>query len=203
MKKVLLAVAVVMLAMSVNAQVQFGVKAGLNVANQKYSSSGISMSPKSLIGFHVGVIADMPLNEKFSIQPGLLFSQKGAKMDQNSVTEKAIFNYLDIPINAVYKIDAGGVKVLLNAGPSIGYALGGKYKVDSESEDIEFGSEDGKYKRLDLGFGFGGGVQFGSVIASLNYNLGLANIINSPSGADYKIKNNVFSISLAYLFGGK
>lgn len=203
MKKLLLVLVIAVSAFTVNAQVQFGVKAGVNFANQKYTYGGVSVSPKSLLGFHAGVIANFGVGDKFIIQPGLLFSQKGAKIDENGVTYTDTYNYLDIPINGVYKIDAGSVKILLNAGPSLSYALSGKSKDDSGSTNIEFGSNEGQAKRLDFGIGFGGGVQFGSVVASLNYNIGLANIYNPPTGYDMSVKNNVFSISVAYLFGGK
>ncbi|HEY4788374.1 MAG TPA: porin family protein [Bacteroidales bacterium] len=202
MKKLSLIALVVLFAISASAQVQFGIKAGLNIANQKASSSGMSFSPKSLVGFHVGAIADFAVGEKFAIQPGLLFSQKGCKADVDGTTYTDTYNYLDIPINAVYKIDAGGVKVLLNAGPSISFALSAKEKGGGISENL-LGSEDGQAKSLDFGFGIGGGLQFGSVVASLNYNFGLANIMHVPSGSDATLKNNVFSISLAYMFGGK
>jgi len=200
MKKLLLVSVVVLFAVSINAQVQFGIKAGMNIASQKLTAGGISISPKSLIGFHAGVILDMAMGETFAIQPGFLFSQKGAKYDSDGETGTDTYNYLDIPINVVYKINTGSAKILLNVGPLFSYALSEK---SEGSEDATFGSGDGELKRLDFGIGFGGGVQFGSVVASLNYNLGLANIMNVPSGADVSLKNNVFGISIAYFFGGK
>ena len=61
-------------------------------------------------------------------------------------------------------------------------------------------------KRFDYGLGFGGGVQFGSIVASVNYQLGLANMLEPMSSEffdlpDIKMKNKVFQISLAYMFG--
>ena len=50
-----------------------------------------------------------------------------------------------------------------------------------------------------MGLGFGAGVELGSLVVSLNYELGLANIEDS---SDYKVKNKVLQISLAYMFGG-
>ena len=55
-------------------------------------------------------------------------------------------------------------------------------------------------KRLDMGLGFGAGVELGQIVFSLNYELGLANIIDS---SPEKLKNKVFQISLAYMFGAK
>src|SRR3981189_1793477 len=36
-------------------QVNFGIKAGLNIANQVYTGGGFTSSPGSLLGFHGGV----------------------------------------------------------------------------------------------------------------------------------------------------
>lgn len=196
MKKLLLSALVVMLVVSANAQVRFGVKAGLNSANQSYSVDGmgaLSVSADPIIGFHLGVIADMATSEKFSFQPGLLFSQKGSKISDVKTT----VNYIDIPLNLMLKFGSSdNFKVLGFAGPSISYALGGKVG----DESITFGSEAGQMKRLDFGLGFGAGVQFSSFQATLGYNMGFANLSNEDG---YKVKNKVLSISIAYLFGGK
>lgn len=201
MKKLLLAALVVLGAVSVNAQVQFGVKAGLNFADLKFSNWGSSTpATKSLVSFHAGAIADITIAESLAIQPGLLFSQKGTKEDGGD--GKITLNYIEIPVNVMYKLNAGSVKVLLMAGPSFGYALSGKDSGGGSSSDITFGSDPGTFKRFDCGFGFGAGVQFSSIQVTANYNLGLANIINN-GGSDAKLKTTVLGLSLAYLFGGK
>jgi hypothetical protein len=218
MKKVLLATVVVLFAISVNAQVQFGVKAGLNLANVSVTEGGESADTKMKPGFHIGAIVDLSLSESFSVQPGLLFSQKGTK-SEGSYSQQGItvdtkstmkLNYLDIPINAVLKLEAGSSKIHLFAGPVISYALSGKTTVEasamgisnSEDADVEFGSEDGQMKRLDFGVNVGAGIQFNKILVSANYNLGLANLI-SGGDSDNFMKNRTIGISVAYLFGGK
>ena len=63
---------------------------------------------------------------------------------------------------------------------------------------MKFGEKGGP-KRLDYGLGFGAGVELGPIVVSLNYELGLANIVDS---SDYTSKNKVLQLSLAYMFGG-
>lgn len=46
-----------------NAQV-FGIKGGINIANMNFSASGMNISPKSIIGFHFGPVAEFELQEK-------------------------------------------------------------------------------------------------------------------------------------------
>lgn len=195
MKKVLLFAVVVLFAISANAQVRFGVKAGLNSANQKYSvdgAMGLGVTTDPIIGFHLGVIADMATSEKFSFQPGLLFSQKGAK----SGDVKTTVNYIDVPLNLMLKFGSSDFKILAFAGPSLSYAISGK----TDGEKIEFGSESGQMKRMDIGLGFGAGAQYNSFQGTIGYNMGFSNLSNEDG---LKVKNRVLSFSVAYLFGGK
>lgn len=201
MKKIVLFSCLVVFAMGVNAQVKFGLKAGLNLANQKYTSSGITISGDSKVGFQAGVILEAG-SQDFVFQPGLLFSQKGMKMTQNSSTAELTLNYLDVPLNLVYKVNVGeDTKVLLQAGPVISFGLSGKGTVGSQESDIKFGSgDDADFNTMDFGFGIGGGLQFSSFMVGLNYNFGISNCANSN---DITCKNNVLTFSVGILFGGK
>ncbi|SHG64733.1 hypothetical protein SAMN05444481_10671 [Flavobacterium frigidimaris] len=82
MKKIILA-AVLFMATSATIQAQLlkiGVKAGVNFANQTgdASFSGIDYSKDGITSYHAGLIAEVKLLEKFSIQPELLYSTQGA-----------------------------------------------------------------------------------------------------------------------------
>ena len=177
----------------------FGLKGGLNIANLTYSGDGTTSSVKSIIGIHVGPVADFKLQENLSFNTGLLFSIKGAKTEgTDGITET--LNYLVVPLNLAYKFPINeGAKFFLQAGPYVGYALSGKDKYSDGSDNIKFG-EKGGMKRGDFGIGFGAGVEFGAIVAGLNYELGLSNMLDD---ATYKEKNKVIQISIAYMFGEK
>ena len=181
----------------------FGIKGGVNFANVTFSGDGMNFSPKSITSFHVGPVADFVMHESLHFNTGLLFSVKGFKMVMDffetttDVTEKV--NYLEIPLNLAYKFSVGETSnFFVQAGPYLGYALNGKAKGGGETSDVEFGS--GKMKRLDFGVGFGAGLEFGSIVTSLNYQLGLANLVDDQTA---KMKNKVLQISVAYMFGNK
>jgi len=181
----------------------FGIKGGINFANVTISGGGINISPKSITSFHVGPVADFVVQESLHFNTGLLFSVKGFKMEMDffettaEVTEKV--NYLEVPLNLAYKFSVSETSnFFVQAGPYLGYALNGKAKGGGETSDIEFGT--GKMKRLDFGVGFGAGLEFGSIVTSLNYQLGLTNLVDDKTT---KMKNKVFQISVAYMFGAK
>jgi hypothetical protein len=185
-----------MVAQAVTAQ-KFGLKGGINIANMKFSASGINFSPTSLVGFQVGPVADFKLQNSLYFNTGLLYSLKGCKLEYQgeSITDK--FNYLEVPLNATYKFPlAEKSNFFIEAGPYLAYALSAKEKVNGETEDINF--KDDGVKRFDYGIGFGAGVEYSSLVARLNYQLELANI-NDDS--DTTVKNKVLQISIAYMFG--
>lgn len=179
----------------VNAQT-YGIKGGVNFANLTISEAGMNVSPKSITSFHFGVVADFKLQGDLYLNTGLLYSLKGAKADVEGVTGTEKLHYLEIPVNLAYKFPINETsKFFIQAGPYFGYALSGKDESGGESTDL-FNSGS-YYKRFDCGLGFGAGVEFGPLVATLGYELGLANIYDY-SGA--KLKNKVFQISLAYMF---
>lgn len=81
MKKILLSSLLLFIGVAVNAQIKYGLKAGVNFANATAKSSGISFSPESITSFHITGFADIAINDKFSFQPGLSFQGKGAKLE--------------------------------------------------------------------------------------------------------------------------
>ncbi len=200
--KLVLLIVFAMFAQIANAQV-FGIKGGLNIANMSFSSSGMSISPKSIIGLQVGPVAEFELQENLFLNTGLLYSLKGCKIKMDvygtSYESTETLNYLEVPVYLAYKFVASETsKFFVQAGPYLGYALSGKEKMNGETTDITFG--DGGAKRIDFGLGFGLGLEFGRFVPSINYQLGLANI---NDGTDTKLKNKVLQISVNYMFGKK
>ncbi|GHT23591.1 hypothetical protein AGMMS4957_15340 [Bacteroidia bacterium] len=198
MKKVILIMAVALSAATVSAQgLKFGVTAGLNLST--FSGDGTD-DLKFTPGFQAGVVVDYALTESFSIAPELLFAQRGAKEERNGGSQTMTLNYLQLPINATYKLALGDSKLLVFAGPYVGYGLSGTAKWEgggeSGSNDIKFGSDE-MFKALDFGLNIGAGYQIGSIYAKVQYNLGLANISNDD---DDSLKNGNIGISVGYLF---
>jgi opacity protein-like surface antigen len=202
MKKITLSIIAVLAFGFTNAQeTKFGVKGGLNIAN----FGGDAEDTKSLIGFHVGGFAEFKLSEKFAIQPELLYSAQGAKIEESfedeSFESKLSLGYLNIPVMAKFYVAEG---FSLEAGPQIGFLLSAKSKWEEtfEGETVS-GDTDVKdaYKSIDFGVNFGAGYNFTeNLSAGVRYNLGLSNIAENEDGDDFKLTNNVFSISIGYKF---
>lgn len=211
MKKIILGLALIVMTLSANAQVRFGVKAGMNISTIRVSE-GLESDYKP--GFHAGVILDMPLSGNFYFNPQLVFSQMGCKQDGEVLADgdiKATLNYLQLPLDFNYRYPLSDKATLdCIAGPYIALGLSSKTEVDMDgstiSTDKGFFGEDGAYKRFDCGIRVGIGTHIGSHAGlSVCYNLGLSNLIKEDSDMmdipdDYKEKNGAFQISLSWTF---
>jgi hypothetical protein len=201
-------------------------KGGLNIANISVNNNGDINDANALASFHVGFMGDLPIGKFFAIQPGLLFTGKGAKVQSGNPNDatyyKATTNplYIELPVNAVIKLPLDKESNLFaGAGGYVAMGVAGKRKVEgkflttsfSSKENIEFSNDDpttgdyeegaglGIMKRFDYGLNFTGGVQLDKVLLSVNYGLGLAKLQSgTQSSDDNKNKNRVLSFSIGF-----
>jgi len=205
MKTKLVSVTVLAFFVTVNSFAQsnitFGVRAGVNFQNLTgKDETGDKFSNKLIPGFNVGGNVEIPVATDFYLQPGLLFSTKGAK-DKNS-DFKTHLSYLEIPVNFLYKPVLGDGKLLLGFGPYAAFGVGGKYKGDGNSTSVEFGSDPDQVKRFDAGANLLAGYEFSNKLSfQLNAGLGLVNLANrAPGDSKSSLKNTGFGISAGYRF---
>ncbi|NII28272.1 PorT family protein [Pseudoflavitalea sp. X16] len=216
MKKILLLLLAVSSIALVSAQTpRFGIKAGINIANQNVKLTYMGMSADqngdAIVGFHIGGVADIPLSPQFSFRPELLLSGKGSKFngtdDDGNRTEAEIRPYyLEVPLNFVYRHTfPTQLQFFGGFGPSIGYGIFGKGKSGGASDDV---FQDGGYKRFDFGFNVLAGLELESGLTfSINFTPGLANIYDGADvvagASDIKFKNTNVGISIGYMFARK
>ncbi len=178
----------------------FGIRAGVNFQNLNGKDfNDDKLENKLKTGFHAGVNAEIPVGIDFYLQPGLLFTTKGAKAEVGDT--KINLSYLELPINFVYKPELGEGRMILGFGPYAAYALSGEVK-DPDS-DIEFGDQPDEWKRFDAGANLLAGYEFSNNLSfQLNAGLGLTRLNNRPDNDNNSsIKNTGFGVSLGYRFG--
>jgi len=196
-----------------DAKTTFGVRAGVNFQNiNGKEADGSSTDYKLKTGFNIGVNAEVPIAPDFYVQPGLLFSTKGAKETSGSTDVKVNISYLEIPINLLYKPELGDGKLLLGVGPYFAFGIGGKVKAGSNDQSIKFKNEvtlaeygtDPYVKRFDAGGNLLVGYEMSSKLSfQLNAQLGMTKInpkITGVSGDKTKYHNTGFGISVGYRF---
>jgi Outer membrane protein beta-barrel domain len=200
MKKILLTlITIIAVNATINAQMRFGVKGGVNLAS--ISTSDKTVSTSSALGFHGGIVLDAPLSESISIQPNLLFSQKGFSLDASGISSKVTFNYIEVPVNFLFNATDA---LTIGAGPFLGYALSASAKTtfngQTQTTDVDF---DNKSQRVDYGLNITAGYEvIEGLVISANYSLGLANINkDATTSSTNTIKNNVIGFSVTKFFG--
>ncbi len=206
---------------------QLGIRAGVNIADQKFSFSNESvhsmLEGNSLTGFNLGLVYQLnPQKSGVGFETGLILTQKGGTFafDKDNVKESIIkgyneLNYLELPINLRLKLNLGGVVSVFGTGGVYGaYALQGKTIFEDALGDIVHAeSFEDAMERLDYGYSFGGGVEFIKKLQiSAHWNRGLQKndpskkrleMIESETGIPaVNLKpnkvNNGFSVTLTY-----
>ncbi|OXB07879.1 porin family protein [Flavobacterium pectinovorum] len=185
MKKILLA-AVLFMATSATIQaqlLQIGVKGGVNFASQTGDAfPEQNFDREGITSFHAGLVAEIKLLERFSVQPELLYSTQGATY-KNAVTEfKNELGYISIPVMAkFYLTDSFSLEV----GPQASFLV---------SEKNDFDVEDGETFEFGLNAGLGYKITKNFFVQG-RYGLGLT---EASKNAD--IKNSTVQLSAGFMF---
>lgn len=206
MKKIVLTIAAVFaIGISANAQqqVKFGPKAGVNFSNLTGNDDS-----EMLTGFHVGAVAEIKFNDKFSVQPELTYSLQGSGISGSStilgVTTsyegKQKLDYINIPVMAKYYVAEG---FSIEAGPQVGFLMKAEAESDTSVGNVTKNSKtDNKdsFKGTDFGVNFGLAYDFSNgFFINGRYNLGLTDIRENTDNGD-AVKNNVIQVGVGFKF---
>ena len=184
-----------------------GVMAGVNFAtwNQDPEASEVTFGYKT--GLVVGGFLGVQLNDVFSIEPQVLFSQKGTKVNgtgaKSSLEGSVRINYIEVPVLAKFWIPISDtqLKPFIFVGPEVEFKVSctaeGAIIAVTGSVDCDQSPQD-KIKSTDWGATGGAGIQFKvgdqAVRVDGRYTLGLTNI--NDSGDTRDIKNRAFAVTV-------
>lgn len=192
MRKIgLIIVALSFVAAPLYSQVGFslGVKGGINLSTINGDSPEDIYDTRT--GFNAGAFVNLKI-QRFGIQPEIMFSSQGSKLNINSTDLTDKFNYVNVPILIkFYPVEF----LSLQAGPQFGFLL----SADREG-DPNFGDIESIYKDSDVSLALGVGIElpFGLNLEG-RYNVGLSNISDNPDTYEL-LKNQVFQISIGFRF---
>jgi Outer membrane protein beta-barrel domain len=200
MKKILLSVAAVtMFSLLSQAQLKVGITGGSNLNEQRINvKSGSMYAGDRFRGYHAGLVAELNLGGNFYLQPQLLFSRKGSTYFNSTSTGevKVRMNYIELPVNLLYKMELPFGKAFAGAGAAFGYAIGG-YEQQGGVKTTLFSGTAKNWKREDISMNFLAGFEFNNgFFASVNYQKGLTDIYKADG---VSVKNKSFSVSVGYL----
>ncbi|GAB3240844.1 hypothetical protein GCM10027346_35590 [Hymenobacter seoulensis] len=233
MKKLPLVFAAALAATSFSAAHAQGVRLGLR-AGANYSNLAGNIRNESTYNNKVGFLGGVMLNADitgdgfFSIQPELLYSQKGFdnKPDEYSQTVGGLgytfkregqvnYNYLDLPV--LLKVNTGGFYV--EAGPQVSYLLSSNNetkttRTNTVSGKVETFEDQNKsdvsgLNRTELGYAAGLGYQADNGLSlGLRYTGAFSDFVKSDNGSYFNgdlqnARHSAFQLSLGYLIPSK
>ncbi|BFM44273.1 porin family protein [Flavobacterium sp. CFS9] len=183
-----------------NVNPEYGIKGGFNMSNL-YSSD--ANDENVLYGFNAGLYATLPISDFIAIQPEILFTTKGAKLEYNNVfasgDSKFRLNYIEVPllvrvnITPNFNVHAGGYASYLVSSKVTGR---GDFNFEQEIDTDDL-------NKFDAGLSAGVGVDFDPVSIGLRYNYGLTTIgkERTVAGTTYTFpdaKNSNLTLYLSY-----
>jgi hypothetical protein len=173
--------------------ISIGPKVGVNFSNY----TGGNIKSDALLGYHLGGFISFNAGRNFAVQPEVLFSTQGAKLDRGTQKDtKFKTNYVSIPVMLKFKTNGG---LYLELGPQVAFKTG---------DDIADQTINKFAKNLDLSLGGGIGYQtnFGLGIGA-RYMAGITKVgdfdSNTISNLDPDFKNSIIQLSLFFAIGGK
>ncbi len=185
-KTILFTVLLVAISMNMQAQlVKFGIKAGVNYANQNGSDITVNSTnyqTDAITSYHAGLIAEIKLVDSFAIQPELLYSTQGATYKNATEEFRNELGYLSIPVLAKINLNKF---VSLELGPQASFLL---------SERNNFDVKDANTFDFAVVGGLGLNITKNLFIQG-RYGLGL-----TDASKDAQVKNSVVQVSAGIKF---
>tara|TARA_R110002020_G_scaffold42212_8_gene123969 strand:- start:1467 stop:2066 length:600 start_codon:yes stop_codon:yes gene_type:complete len=183
-------------AMQAQEFIQFGAKGGVNFSTITGDDFD---SPDSRTSFNVGLLAEIPVSDRFSVQPEVLYSGQGfdaARFDQDNAFDndeniEYQLDYIQVPVLAkIYLVEGLSAQV----GPSFNFKVNeeidsqpnddaGDIDLDS-AKDFEFGGAAGLEYKFNNGFLIQGRYTYGF----------------SETFEDSDAHNSLFQLGVGFMF---
>jgi len=206
------------------AQVKWGVQAGLNFSTLIAKDlDGNRVNTSSVPGIYLGLGIGIPLSERFSIEPSLVYAKRGSKAHETSMFGwgkdfDARVSYVELPVSLQYNPEIGPGRLLIAAGPYLAYGTGGKWTTSApvligdimidNKGDVNFQNDAsyGEYGTYVYGrpWDYGAHVSLGYALFdryTLSFTLqqGIANL--EPQWADYQPESSLRNRSIGLILG--
>ncbi len=201
MKKIFLFCLVLIVLPSI-VKAQFGIKAGVNLSYINGNNDIVS-NRESRVGFEAGLMYKIPVKEDWlSIQPELLYIQKGGVFNINQISIEADLDYIEIPVLLVYNL-LGGV-LAMEVGPQFSFLTKVNYQVYEDNNPTFTDTDLDNYNLFDFGLTVGIGLELEIVMIELRYSIGFLEIEKgfTYGGQFYDPSSNNFNVQflVGYIF---
>ncbi len=174
-----------------NAQVKFGARAGLNLANVATKVNDVKVKSNIRPSFYVGGLAEFAFNDVVLMEAGLTYSNQGYKAKEGN--DKDMQYTLNLPIWVKY--DFAGFRP--KAGLYAGYIVERKAEWGGRTVIRDRDA----YNYFDYGISLGAEYNLpnNGLFFEASYNWGLANLVKNGDAKNYQ-NNRTIYIGVGYKF---
>ena len=179
-------------------EIRLGAKGGVNFSNIGGDDiTGVDFNSRT--GFHIGALVEIPVSEKFWVQPEVLYNAMGSKATTlNTFDSKLNLDYIQIPVMAKYYVVEG---LSLEAGPQIAFLVKAEGETTIGDGTITNDLDKDKFSSIDFSLGVGASYRLDmGLFLGARYNFGLTDINDGAFGDSKKLNNSVFQLSAGYSF---
>ncbi len=168
------------------------------------------IEPRKRTGFYIGAGADIPLGDMVSIEPGLVYTQRGyglkgnltinqLKIEALNARATSQMHYIDVPVLIKVK-PAGGLTIF--AGPQISYLIKNNLQADVALLGFSLINTDlditNQFNRFDVGLTGGIGYEFeGGFGIAASYEKGFNRL---DKNQNFKVFNEGIKAGFTYKF---
>jgi hypothetical protein len=165
-------------------------RAGFGISDWRLSE-GSAVQTGVLPALHLGIFAEVNLEDAFFVESGLEYSNAGAELKWDEYdSPNYSLGYLNLPVYGKVRLDNG---LSFYAGPKVGFLL-------SANEKEEYGSKrdvKAAFKRADFSLVYGITYHlYNGIEVGLQLTHGLVNIYKD---GDTQVRNNGLSIHAGYI----
>lgn len=213
------------------AQVSVGLSAGYTASNIEITgkaSSDFGAADgymETFHGWHMDLVVNVPLRHGFYFQPVIRYITKGTGFREAQLPKAELaslyiprdarlqLNYLEVPLNFVYKCMVGPGAIRAGLGPYVARGLKGRYhynivqngrNITQNSKKVQFSREADnniavvRMHPWDAGANFTLGYEFNNgLMLGANYSMGLTDIDRNDLTTS---RNRYLGVSLGFLF---
>jgi len=195
----------------VSAQHRIGAVGGLSLSKIAVENADVDFGRRSGLG--VGGIIDLALGEHVALRLEPMYLQKGVMLDApvnpyGEVDGELRLSYLEFPVFIMTSISDAIVRLYVLFGPTFGFLLSSR--VEGTAGDQAVDEDVGEVtSNLDVGLGFGGGVNFllgdYSLFVEGRYVAGLKDILDDGrieiAGEDEVVYGDVSTSVIQFMAG--
>lgn len=193
----------------------------LNMPFPSTTVDGVNFNAKMGSGFHVGLLFDWDLTNRWGVELGAMYSLRSSSYnlhyisDTTTIFKRQIY-YLDIPLYVYVNFPLRKWTLAVYAGPSFNIGLHGKdiawqntvtqKPVALETENMY--GKDGRLNRFEIAAELGVTAKYKNYEIRAGYELGLNDVtknnfqwtLDLPDGAKTHFYQGELKLSVAYLF---